>query len=306
MTLKKRRDRISNHHEGSFEIPDLVKLWLLRLLVPLGAHREFVRSGSFREDNLARILGLGAWIDDDDLDFDQKKICAYLRKTHLEFERTYRAKSPKILLDNISKLSRLVGLSETDCRILEFAVYIHTERLLDDTADWLGQMQSGKIYQVLSVLLDIPGQEIRAALSSKAILANSGLLAMDRDGTGVLRCKLNLLSNGFADSILYSDADPVTLLRNIVVPSSPTTLNFADFAHISPALKLLVPYIKQALATKRQGVNIFLHGLPGNGKSELSRLLAQEMASELYEVASEDDDGDPVGGEQRLRAFRAA
>lgn len=36
------------------------------------------------------------------------------------------------------------------------------------------------------------------------------------------------------------------------------------------------------------------------------RALADELGCELFEVASEDADGDPVNGERRLRAFRAA
>jgi transitional endoplasmic reticulum ATPase len=35
-------------------------------------------------------------------------------------------------------------------------------------------------------------------------------------------------------------------------------------------------------------------------------VLAKELGCELFEVASEDGDGDPVNGERRLRAFRAA
>ncbi|MDT1823478.1 AAA family ATPase, partial [Acinetobacter baumannii] len=52
--------------------------------------------------------------------------------------------------------------------------------------------------------------------------------------------------------------------------------------------------------------NIFLHGAPGTGKSEMARAMAAELGCELFEVASEDSDGDPVLGERRLRAFRAA
>jgi SpoVK/Ycf46/Vps4 family AAA+-type ATPase len=66
------------------------------------------------------------------------------------------------------------------------------------------------------------------------------------------------------------------------------------------------PYLAQAVAGSRRGVNIFVHGAPGTGKSELARALAAELGCELFEVASEDEDGDPVNGERRLRAYRAA
>ena len=289
------------------EIPDLVRLWLLRLLVPLGAHRKFIGQNGFADDTLAEILGMGEWIDGGEYDFDQKAVRTRLRKMHHECERSLRhAALPKSLADNISRLSKLVGLTETDRRILEFAVFIHCERLLDDAADLLGQLSSAKVYHVLAVLLDIPEQDIREALSSKGVLACSGLVTVDRDGMGTLRNKLNLLSRGFADTILYSDADPVTLLHDIVIPSRPTTLNLVDFDHIKPSLKVLLPYLQQVFATRRQGVNIFLHGIPGTGKSELSRLLAKKTGCELFEVASEDNDGDPVRGDRRLRAFSAA
>lgn len=48
-----------------------------------------------------------------------------------------------------------------------------------------------------------------------------------------------------------------------------------------------------------------MHGLAGTGKNELSRLLAQTLNVPLFEVASEDDEGDPLAPEKRLRAYRA-
>lgn len=56
----------------------------------------------------------------------------------------------------------------------------------------------------------------------------------------------------------------------------------------------------------RKGVNIYLHGSPGTGKSQLAKVLATELGSELFEVASEDEEGDSVKGEQRLSAYRVA
>ena len=88
--------------------------------------------------------------------------------------------------------------------------------------------------------------------------------------------------------------------------SGPAELGIADYAHIAASLSVLRPYLKQSISTGRQGVNVFLYGEPGTGKSQLAKALAKELACDLFEVASEDEDGDPVKGEQRLRAFRAA
>ncbi|MFO7804376.1 MAG: AAA family ATPase, partial [Paracoccaceae bacterium] len=57
---------------------------------------------------------------------------------------------------------------------------------------------------------------------------------------------------------------------------------------------------------QRKGVNIFIYGCPGTGKSQLSRVIAQEVDCNLFEVTREDHDGDPISGERRLRSVRTA
>ena len=300
----RRRSRYSNI---PLQLAPIVHLWLLRLLVPLGGHREFVSQHGFNNDVLAEVLGLGEWIDPEQGDFDPSKVRTELRTLHKVGERTLgNVVPPPCLQGNVARLSALVGLSETDCRILEFAVMIQNERLLDDTADWLGQLSSVKVFHALSVLLNAPEQEIRGALGSQGILARSGLVSIDRSGTNTLRNKLDLLSDNFADHISSSDTDPVSLLRDTVVIAAPPELEISDFGQIAPSLSVLRPYLRQSIATGRKGVNIFLYGDPGTGKSQLAKVLAKELDCELFEVASEDGDGNPVNGERRLRAFRAA
>ena len=300
----RRRSRYSNI---PLQPTPIVHLWLLRLLIPLGGHREFVTQHGFNNDVLAEVLGLSEWIDPEQCDFDPSKVRAELRNLYKVGERTLgNVVPPPCLQGNVARLSALVGLSETDCRILEFAVMIQNERLLDDTADWLGQLSSVKVFHALSVLLNEPEQEIRVALGSQGILARSGLVSIDRSGTNTLRNKLDLLSDNFADHISSSDTDPVSLLRDTVVIAAPPELGISDFGQIAPSLSVLRPYLKKSIASGRKGVNIFLHGDPGTGKSQLAKVLAKELDCELFEVASEDGDGDPVNGERRLRAFRAA
>jgi len=317
----------SRRSQANSACPEIIRLWLLRLLVPLGAHREFIRTYSFSDDLLAVALGLGRWIDGEPDDgsssrldwieddeggttphnYDPKAVLSDLRRLHRLSERKSRdGNLPDCLRMNIARLSTLVGLSANDAKILAFTVMVHNERLLDNTAEWLGQLSSTKIYHVVSVLLDLPEHEVRKCLAAHGVLARSGLVTVDHCGTSNLRGKLNLLSTQFADRILSSEADPVSLLRDTVAPSAAPSLTLDDFTHITRSLAILQPYLRQSLATGRRGVNVFLHGEPGTGKSQLAKVLAAHLGCDLFEVASEDENGDPVSGEKRLRAFRAA
>jgi SpoVK/Ycf46/Vps4 family AAA+-type ATPase len=285
----------------------IVQLWILRLLIPLGLHRHFIMKHDFMNDDLAAALGLQEWIQPGPNEFNAPVVRGKLRLSHRTMEE--RAGSLAVsdrLADNIRRLQALVGLSDIDCRILEFAVLIHSERLLDDLADHLGNLSSIKVCHVLSVILDLPERDLRAALSTKGILAGSGLVAIGRHGAAVLRTKLDLLSEQFADAIASTDADPVSLLRDTVSLAAAPHLAIPDYAHIRESLGVLRPYLKKSVATARAGVNILLHGEPGTGKSQLAKVLAQELECQLFEVASEDHDGDAVNGAKRLRAFRAA
>jgi len=274
------------------------------MLVPLGAHRDLVSSRGFSTDHVAHALGLSEWVDPEDRDFDPVAVRARLRELHRQAERA-DAGLPKVLQDNIACLAGLVGMSDSECRILEFATMLHHERVLDDAADLLGNPSGSRMIDVLSVLLDLEPYEVRSALSTQGVLARSGLLSIDRSGTRLCG-KLDLLSNQFASLLVDSDADPISLLRDMVAPSTPPRLSLADYPHLDDALAILRPYLTQALASNRQGVNIFVYGASGTGKSELTRALAAALGCELFEAASEDEDGDPVNGERRLRAYRAA
>ena len=300
----------STRHSGCTDTPQqiepIILLWILRLLVPLGAHREFINRFDLGNEKIANVVGLGAWVGPQNREFNPKKVLAELWKRYQEAERTLKGSEvPTLLKNNIQRLSTLVGLTEADCRILEFAILIKTERLLDEAAEWLGDLSTIQYIDALAVLLDLDPSKVRESVRPQGGLARSGLLSIDHRTTYSLSRKFELLSDSFAGVITSSDADPFELLRGTVEVASKPELSIEDYEHVSRLLSVLRPYLKESISRQRKGVNVFLYGDPGTGKSQLARVLACELDCDLFEVASQKEDGEPVVGEKRLMAYKA-
>ena len=103
----------------------IVRVWVLRALVELRGYQEFVMSAGFSSDALANYLGLGDWVEDDECDFDRKVIRQELQRAHRAVEADANSKTiAGPLSRNVQRLASQCGLSDVDCRILEFAILI--------------------------------------------------------------------------------------------------------------------------------------------------------------------------------------
>ena len=284
-----------------------IALWMLRLLTsPEGLHR-FVRKDGFARDDIAFAVGLDHWIDPEDRSFNPQAVRAELYALLTQAHRACaQMPLPAVLQGNTQRLATLVGLNAVESRILAFTACLHTDSLLDDTANLLDSLTSTQVIHMLAKLIDAPDTQVRHAMGSQGLLTRSGLVVVEPSGALRLKNKINLLSYTFADRLVSSDVDPIDLLRGKIQPAAPGHLSLGDYEHVQSMLNIMQPWLRHAQVTQRRGVNLFVHGAAGTGKTELARALAQDMGCELFEVASEDEDGDPISGSARLRAFRAA
>lgn len=286
---------------GTGEVPRLVMRWVLRVLVDCGGLRGLLTNISTYDD-LAPALGLPVEMTVT----DRKSISARIRRLHAAEEKRPAPEAPGSLSGNLARLAAALRLSSHEQAILAFAVLLQCEPALAVATDLLGDQGSRQLMHALSRVLRIEESNVQAALAPKGLLARTGLLRTDVSNHMLLRATLDLLSPQFGEALVGSEAEPLALLRDTVHASKPPGLGFGDYAHVSADVDLMRAYLREALATRRPGVNLLIHGAPGVGKTELARLLAADQGSGLYEIANGNEEGDAVLGERRLRAHRAA
>ena len=277
-----------------------VHQWILTLLVPLGAMLTYNTQDIVSDALLQELLDL-----DDDMELSKTDLYGLLRQEYRKHSHQ-STHLPAVLQRNMAQLATLVNLNTVETSILEFAVALAMDARLEDATDLLGDLNTAKLFYSLAKLLNHPEPEIRQALSRDGALIRTGILNLSNFSDGFLTHKLQVLSSSFADTLYCGAVSPHTLLRNEIKRSAPAQLKLKDYPSLSEHLDIVLPYLEHSLQQRSTGVNILLHGQPGTGKTELARLLAQLNHCQLYEVASENSDGDSVSSKQRLDAYRAA
>lgn len=309
---KRRRTSPMSMASSESALSPAIRLWILRLLVPLGGSRKFVSSLGWDNDHLAEVLGFGSYCPlNDDEPFRSTDAVKSLREKHIQQELERADQSfldglPAALIQNADMLCSRLGLTSVERDILVFTVMLQSEAELRVASDYLGNLTNSKVVAALAVLLGHPEGDISRAMAGSSKLVSSGLVYFSDRYADDMYSRLQLLSEQFASRMMNGVSDPLLLIRDTVAPAQPSTLSVADYPHAALDVELLLAYLEHALKEGRQGVNIFIYGPPGTGKTELARLVGGALNCELLEIAAEDEDGDPIKGEQRLRAYRAA
>ena len=278
-----------------------LRQWILTMLVPLGGMYSYTCNEVVNDALLQAIFNF----DDLDIELSKTELYELLRK---EYRRDCGrpAHLPSVLRSNVAELAGLVNLDGVDSCILELAIALSMDSRLSDAAELLGDMNTAKFFYSLSILLRCSEAGIRTALSHDGTLNRTGIFNIRNFEYAGLTNKLGVLSASFADTLYCGTVSPHALLRDEIKKSTPAQLKIRDYPSLSTHFDILLPYLKHSLKHRSAGVNILLHGEPGTGKTELARLLSQLNNCQLYEVASENSDGDAVSSQVRLNAYRAA
>lgn len=202
---------------------------------------------------------------------------------------------------NLGKLVNLLCLSEAEREVLLFALLVNEEEGLRQAIHEIGSEGPQIFYRHFSRILKIPPGEIRRALRKDGNLCSSGLLQFEfSEGT---RYSFDMEPlQGLYDALLKPGAEVEDLLASYFSKAPAPRLRIKDFSH-HPDLKMLIGYLNTALDREDAGNNVLIYGPPGTGKTELVRSLANHFEARLFEVSNVDQDGDPIGEDQRFRSY---
>jgi len=84
----------------------------------------------------------------------------------------------------------------------------------------------------------------------------------------------------------------------------PASVPWEDFEHLGAGRDFAFRLLSGALKRREKGVNILLHGVPGTGKTEFCKALAERLGASLHAVGEADDDGDEPSRSERLQQLR--
>lgn len=284
-----------------------IRHWILTILVDLDGQREFIRFHGFADDELAAALDLH---DAEEAPFDAAQV-KRLRRRLSTARRQGRhavdtADLDPILRTNIGTLARHLGLDAIESELLAFALSAQVNRPLRSA---LAQIRCGHLpdfIRALAYVIGAPEDDVASRLGRDAPLIRSGLLVLRREPGISPEDRLDQRLPSFCERMTQSVCSLAELIGDVAAEAPRCALSMDDFTHLRLPVDAIVRYLERGRAAGRLGMNVLLHGRPGTGKTELSRLIADQLGVALRCVCATTEDGDPMSAEQRLQAWRLA
>ena len=199
----------------------------------------------------------------------------------------------------VNVLRKGLGISQCDADVLTALLPLCWNSELVAVAERLMQSCSLSVAGLVAKVSGLPKQQIEQAMGSRGRLVMFGLLDDCRHNRRIL--DEDCIST-VREWLLAGDQSPAALLTGRCRPAPPARLG-SDAFTLNKDLPRLTQVLSRSLDQRKKGVNVLIYGRPGTGKTELSRYLAQATSAQLHEVSTEDSDGDPLAGYQRLKAL---
>lgn len=267
-------------------------LWMLRAIFRAGGEREFLRC---RYDNVLEFLGVRS-------SEPTKQDIEILRNRLNILEKSKISCKLKDLEHNLNLLQENLGLTDTEKDILRFVAIMFNYEIILDACELIGDLNNRQAAKAVSQILNFNFSDVQNSFRKDGIFAKTSLIKMDAYCARSLRSKIDVLNNDFISALFVKCESIDEIFASAIKPCSQTNLKLKNYTHVKEDTQILVSFLKNAIRKKQKGVNVLLYGSAGTGKTELSKVIANELNLKLYEVAYADESG-YANETQRIRSY---
>ncbi len=279
----------------------LAAQWILKILLDMDGVQEVI-DGRHAMTGYTEILRTLKLEELGERNIEPEQAIARLKQRQQELAEE-QADFGETMQQNLAQLGQALGLCADEQRVLGCALFCLTHRGLAETTDLLGELSNEGAKRLLAQLLDLPAAALRKIFSIDGLLMRAGLLRFDNRSALPLQHKLEPME-GLVDLIHETHANVMEMLRDYFHPAKPPSLDAQDFDYLGRQHAILAQYLAHAAEKRTAGVNILIHGRPGTGKTELARILAQQLDLKLFEIGMSDSEGDAIQGDRRFTAYQ--
>lgn len=278
----------------------LKQTWFCRVLL-IGQNIKQLAGEIELCDEAAKLLEL------EEVDFEEYKIPEIRRLLKAQANAYAHAVTgyQEQAFANIARIKQAFGFSDVDAQLLLFASMLELDTEFCNCFEILERVSNRQFYRTLHKMLNVPEQHIAAAFDRQSLLVKTGLLKLS-NAVDTIPDKLILL-NGLSTTLLDSPAKTIDdLFADYVMPAKQALLSARDFRHVAPQYRRLCLYLSEVVEEQEKGCNVLLYGPPGTGKTQMIYSLAAELGLTLYEISSQDAEGDTLSGKGRISACQLA
>lgn len=312
-----KRRSASKINEAMESYRPLLATWLIELTLSMGWYKKNnARRHAYliEDEGFSSLTGIYAETNRDREKGDTLTINGRtIKHTDVACVRILKAKLKKLqeqplrdnlsLLSNIESLGRVLGLNDGEKAILLFVAVMEIFASLKEAISPMSQKVSIKILgNIIAYLSGQSEAEVITGLHEDSTLIASGIIRVNHCGSDCLEDKLSLLG-GLSDLLIKAELNEGALVDKFLKRAGVPSLDLRNFPHLAQDACVLQSYLGNVLKTRETGANILLYGIPGTGKTEFVKALAGELGTTLYEISYSDEDGNPITGVERLRAF---
>lgn len=215
----------------------------------------------------------------------KKTLAKYRKRCGTTLTENLKHFAPHVV-QNLAALRKTFGWSEVETGVFAFLFFVEQNesfRSILNLWDYQGK-GLGLVAEVVADGIGVTREAVSEALSFSSALVKSGMIDVNPQAGSDIEDVCRLHPSVSWGKIQQQAVSTDELLHDLLAPVPEASLTLDDYEHLPLVRSVVVPYLRAAIAEKKTGVNILLYGLPGTGKTELTRTVAELLEAEIYEV----------------------